>query len=319
MAVAATVFVHVVFRFLYYGYPLPNTFYAKVIFDYITVVRGSMSIAGFMLAGGWLALPGVLELERSSDARPYIIHGYCLLFAYSAYLLVIGGDAPFWYRFYVPLLPLPLLASSQLALRIGAALRNGLMNELPVQAWKAVATSGAAALMLVGAASGYVFGERFDIVGRIDATARTRIENVSKFFRREARPGSLVAAGAVGHVGYYNRHLRILDVWGLNDVHIAHLDVAPNFMFGHDKSDYAYVLSLKPDYMYMLRAWEPNVVDGYDLCWPSRDFVSIYRRRFPLQPEESRLGVPAPYKRILPPPRACRPPPASRPPNTTPP
>jgi hypothetical protein len=129
------------------------------------------------------------------------------------------------------------------------------------------------------------------------------------FFRREAPPGSLVAAMAVGHVGYYDRDLRILDMWGLNDPHIAHVQASPTVKFGHDKMDLGYVLSNKPDYAYILSWTDVPPVPGYDVCWPSAFIpTGIYRRSFPLAPNEASLGVPPGVTRRLAPPPPCLPP-----------
>jgi arabinofuranosyltransferase len=308
--VAALVAVHVAFRWAYYGYPLPNTFYAKVIFGRMTMLRGAAHIAGFLLAGGALTLPGVLELKRPSRAQPFIIHGYCLLSVYCAYLFVIGGDFPYWYRFYIPLLPLPLLATSQLTLRVGAALHRRAFAGVPTVLWQGMAVASAVGFTASTSAFGFTFGEHRSFVGHLDPGARTAINSAIDFFRREVPRGSVVAAEAVGGLGYYHRDLYIVDMWGLNNAHIAHLDRPAAFVFGHDKSDPAYVAALKPDYLCGLRASvEPPVLPGYDLCWPSEYYpVTIYRRNYALNPDETELGVPPPRKRFLAPPPRCRPP-----------
>ncbi|HVU02332.1 MAG TPA: hypothetical protein VHE30_11300 [Polyangiaceae bacterium] len=298
LIVGLVVLVHVGVRFAYYGFLLPNTFYAKVIFGHRTVLRGAAHIAGFFLAGGFLVLPGVLELERRGPARPFVLHGYALLGTYLVYLLLVGGDHPFWFRFYVPLLPLPLVATSTTLLRFLG--RGG----------RAPSRVAAYSLALFTNVFGNLFAERCDVLGHVDPRARIAMDRVLQFFQREAPPGSLVAAETVGHVGYYARHLRILDMWGLNDVHIAHLDVSPNAKFGHDKFDLAYIGSKKPDYVYVLYAsLEAVELPGYDLCWPSELFpIAVYRRKFSLGQADAHLGVPASTSRRLAPPPPCRPP-----------
>src|SRR5262249_45675470 len=69
-AVALVVAAHVGARLAYYGYPLPNTYYAKVILGRVAAVRGATHLGGFLLAGGWIVLPGVLEVERPTPLRP---------------------------------------------------------------------------------------------------------------------------------------------------------------------------------------------------------------------------------------------------------
>jgi hypothetical protein len=303
--------VHVAARLAYYGYPLPNTYYAKVILGNVAAQRGAAHFGGFLLAGGWIAFAGALELERKTPLRPWIIHGYCLLFGYVAYVVFVGGDHPNWYRFYVPLLPLPLLATSQLAIRVAERLRES-SARLSAALWRGLGVAAALGLIGVPRALGYRFAEHGDVIGRAEPGYRAVANDIARFFREEAPAGSLVAALPVGHVGYYARNVRILDMWGLNDVHIAHLDVPPMFKSGHDKYDPWYVIAQKPDYAYMFRYDVPAPVPvmGYDICWPSKYFpFVIYRRNFALAPNERTLGVPKDHPRYLAPPPPCRPPP----------
>jgi hypothetical protein len=311
-AVVLVVGVHVAVRLAYYGYPLPNTYYAKVILGRMAAVRGSAHLGGFLLAGGWIALPGVLEVERPGPLRPWMVHGYALLVAYLAYIVVVGGDHPFWYRFYVPLLPLPFLATSQLATRIARQVASASLQSVPPLVRWVLAVTGLAAMVALPRSLGYSFAERGDVVGHAEPGFRDAANDIASFFRNEAPAGSLLAALPVGHVGYYAPNVRILDMWGLNDVHTAHLDVPPLFKSGHDKYDPLYVVMQKPDYAYMFRfdVAGPVPVPGYDICWPSKYFpFVIYRRNFSLLPGERTLGVPPDHPRYLAPPPRCRPPP----------
>lgn len=72
----------------------------------------------------------------------------------------------------------------------------------------------------------------------------------AEWLDRHAPEGSLVAATPAGAIAYYSR-MRIIDMLGLNDVHIAHFgrtgygwDPA-----GHEKGDGKYVFSRSPDFV----------------------------------------------------------------------
>jgi arabinofuranosyltransferase len=302
LCVALTVTAHTAFRLVYYGYPFPNTFYAKVIVGGVTLERGAAHVAGFLLAGGWLMLFGYPRTDRASRIRPWLVHGYALAIAYGLYLLSIGGDHPRWYRFYVPLLPLTLLG-------VGERLRGWLDQRLPVPASKrswvrVLAFSGAC--LLIGGVS-LPFSEANEpIVGIIDLPTKKLMQDVDRFFA-EVPEDSFCAVAAIGHVGYRHLGLHILDIWGLTDTHIAHLELKPSVKFGHDKQDDAYVAGMKPDYIYKFAL--PLPMPGYDLCWPSENPPAVvYRRAVPLLAAESRLGVPPGRLRRIEPPPACRPP-----------
>jgi hypothetical protein len=304
LILAATVAAHVAFRLSYYGYPLPNTFYAKVILGSVTLVRGAKHVEGFLLAGGWLTLPGLLELRHRGARRTWFAHGYCLLFAYVAYLVLVGGDHPYWYRFYVPLLPLPLLATAESLERALIWLGRSAARFVGAQSADTLAAAVAIALCSVASYEGFGYGERMMVV--TDPNILTGALAVWEFFKLEAPRDSFVAAQPIGYLGYHFPGLHVLDMWGLTDVHIAHLNVPATAKFGHDKFDVAYVASQKPDYAFLFAL--PVPIAGYDLCWPSQYIpFSIYRRNFPLLPTERLLGTSSEQPRhLLVPP--CRPP-----------
>jgi hypothetical protein len=270
-----------------------------VIFGPITVVRGAIHLCGFMLAGGWLILLGLPS--GTSQLRPWIVHGYALALVYCAYLLAVGGDHPRWYRFYIPLLPLPLLGVGERARAWAIARwpRAGLWS------WRGLLLQagmcGALALSAVPLSEA-----REPVVGVIDPPIKKLMDDVDRFFDEVPR-GSFAAVAAIGYVGYRHLDLHILDIWGLTDTHIAHLEVTPTVKFGHDKQDLAYVAAMKPDYVYLFThglGWP-----GYDECWPSDNPPGkVYRRAFALNESDARLGVPSGSRRRIEAPPPCRPP-----------
>jgi arabinofuranosyltransferase len=300
LCVGSVVVAHTLFRLAYYGYPLPNTFYAKVIFGSVTLGRGVRHLAAFGMAGGWLLLFAYCSPRSAGPLWPWLVHGYALAVVYCCYLLVVGGDHPHWFRFYVPLLPLPLL---------GVSLRLRAWTRSPGRTWSGsdpLATLGCCALIALAT---YPFSEAAEpVVGRIDRSIEKVMVDVDRFF--DAVPkDSFCAVAAIGYVGYRHLTLHILDVWGLTDTHIAHLRVAPAVKFGHDKEDQRYVASLKPDYIYVFAPLPTPALAGYDVCWPSDDPpAAVYRRALPLLATDTRLGVPAARARYLEPPPRCRPP-----------
>lgn len=267
------VVLHVAARLVYYGYPLPNTFYAKVILGPASLSRGMQHFAGFLLAGGWLALPGLFELRREGPLRPWLLHGWVLAAVYVTYLVVVGGDHPVWYRFYVPLLPLPLLATSAIGAR------------------KPVVTS---AVALASFSVSVRFAEPIaSVFASVDDRLNRSVAEVDRFFRDEAPKDGFVAAAAVGYFGYRHPDLFVLDIWGLNDAHIAHLKLPASVKFGHDKTDLAYVAAQKPDYLLLPSPGTAPRIPGYELCAPSRfDPALVYRRTTVLAPNEANLGLP---------------------------
>lgn len=300
--VACVVAIQTLIRLQYYGYLLPNTFYAKVIFGRVTIERGAAHLAGFALSGGWLLLIGFPRAGFNPKLLPWIAHGYALAVSYSAYLLIVGGDHPHWFRFYIPLLPFALLGTAQ-RLRLWMARAPAPLTQ---PAWRHVVLCVAFFPGL--AACSFPFSEAYEpVVGYIDAPLKKLMVDIDRFFD-EIPQDSFCAVAAIGYVGYRHLGLHILDTWGLTDAHIAHVQAAPVVKFGHDKQDIAYVASMKPDYIYVFAPSPAPPLLGYDTCWPSEDPpAAVYRRSLPLASDERSLGVPQPSRRLAPPP-ACHPP-----------
>ena len=304
LAVGAVVAAHMLLRRSYYGYWFPNTFYAKVIFGQVTLERGTHHVVGFVLAGGYLLFFG-LPSKHTPVLRPWLVHGYALTVVYCTYLLLVGGDHPHWYRFYVTLLPLPLL---------GTALRFWAWWRAAARHWSELARTSFSLLAQVACGAmiwfqGLPFSEAVEpIVGFISPQIEKLMHDADRFFD-QVPDDSFCAVAAIGHVGYRHLDLHVLDTWGLTDTHIAHKDVAPNAKFGHDKQDFAYVAAMKPDYLYILVPRPAPPMPGYDLCWPSETPPgAVYRRTTALAPSDESLGVPASRKRRLAMPPPCQPP-----------
>jgi arabinofuranosyltransferase len=307
--VVCTVGAQLAFRLLYYGDLLPNTFYAKVVPGVVTVGRGAHHVGAFLLKGGFVVLPGLFALRTRGALRPYLLHGYALLLVYFCYLVVIGGDVPYWYRFYLPLLPLPLLGLGEVMGWLQRAL--GRVPWLAGRARSGVAFATVGALVVALPARLAWPHVETATVGWMHAGAVRNELLFEHFFRWHAPRDSYVAAWAVGMLGYYTPY-RILDGWGLNDRFIARQGVSPEdrpFMFGHEKQHWLYVLSARPDFIILPipKRARPKL-PGYELCWPSAldPNQAIYRRTYPLGDKERSFGMPPGMRRTLLLPPQCK-------------
>jgi len=309
----AVMAVHVTLRLWYYGVPLPNTFYAKVIPGGTAIWRGLSHLRFFFLqAAGILTLPGVfllwrLHRRRRGGATPaeartwaYLVHGYVLLFVYLFYIVIIGGDLPVWARFYLPLMPLPLVAL------------GGLLVEL--ERWLRPRGHHVAGMALVLCVGGIMLLQQWlsapvAVVG-IEVSRYIQERNTGLrrlFFRPQVPTDALLAIDAVGAFGYYLPN-RIIDTWGLNDPVIAHRRVRPRAgdMFAHEKADWYYVLHLHPDYI--IESLHIPALRGYDPCWINgmAKPVHIWRRNYPLRQDQRGLGMPPGVLRDLQLPPPCK-------------
>jgi hypothetical protein len=129
---AALVLSVTVFRLVYYGSPVPNTFFAKV--GGVPPLRGLHYALGFVSGGVWLLLfPALFAVAR--DPRWWPAAGTVALVG--AYVVAVGGDAFPHARFFVPVLP----ALAVMAVR-GADLAWCERRAAGALAWACIAAAG---------------------------------------------------------------------------------------------------------------------------------------------------------------------------------
>lgn len=208
---------HEAWRLATYGYPLPNTFYAKVGSGTDQLVRGLAYLGGYALPG----LPVLVGFLAAPRWRAPLAWAALHL----AYVVAVGGDGlPAW-RFVAPVVPV-------LAVGAGIVLQRRPVLALPLAAWQL------AALWLDPEQNQRVVEGN---VGRNGA-------EVGRFLGGLLPPGTLIATNTAGSVPYFSG-LPAIDMLGLNDAHIAHRDM-PRMgrrKAGHEKADGAYVLSRDPE------------------------------------------------------------------------
>ncbi len=236
-------------RLLYFGSPVPNSFYAKV--GGIPLERGVQYLAEFLRSGGaWLAL---LALPAALDARAWPAAALVLLTA--AYTVAVGGDVFPFSRFLLPVLP--ALAALALCTVVLASRRSP---------WLGAAASLALALAATQAIYG---GPRQALRSPWPTPRRAALEQAwrenCEFHNIATRMGwrvraqaergepvDLVAAGSIGAIGWYSE-LPILDAFGLADPVIArHRGTRPAGAIalpGHQRSHADYLLSRRPAYI----------------------------------------------------------------------
>jgi len=247
-------------RWGYYGYLLPNTFYVKVGGTWAQVLRGLTYVqdavsrypllavgAGGGLVGGWAGLLAWRTRRTSQRAQPdhhphplwpafLLTGGVVLLF--SSYMVVVGGDWMPGARFFVPLLPLCALFGGW-----GAAGLARWLPQKPVLVVLVLVGVGGMLVLALPRESSYrpgnaVWEQNFLVRGHRE-TGRWIHQHV---------PRDMVIAAPAGAISYY-AHRQTIDVLGLNDVHIAHLpsDTLGQGRAGHEKRDAAYVLQQRPE------------------------------------------------------------------------
>lgn len=204
-----------VFRLLYFGQPLPNTFYTKV--GGIQAAQGLRYLAQFLLQtqfGLWLVpvvVALVLRPRKGALVRPPLVSAaLCQVIAVTIWIVLQGGDA--WeFRFFVPLL-LPI------ALLIAFAAERLLGTLRPSWVPLAIATLLALSQSLTTFTR---FREFFPVVSAetLKKSADDLIKDAT-LLRPYLTPDDRIAFGWAGVLPYLTDAWHF-DVWGLNDREIA--------------------------------------------------------------------------------------------------
>ncbi|MEA2604933.1 MAG: arabinofuranosyltransferase [Acidobacteriota bacterium] len=235
-ASALTLTIVTQWRLSYYGWPLPNTYYAKVTGalserleaggqQLLSVLLGT----GLLVSVAGLAVAGVRSLKGFSRRRrdPLSNLSFPVVFAagWLAYYVYVGGDF-YAERFLLALFPMGIWALLELAAESGR---------------RAVAIL--AFLLAAAQLAPLVRDPRFSYtLAKYD-----RWVTLGRYLGAK-HPGAVLAIDGAGKVPFFSG-LKTIDMLGLADVHIAHgkAEAKGYFWAGHAKSDLDYVLGRRPD------------------------------------------------------------------------
>jgi len=234
---------HLLFRVVTYGGLVPNTFHAKVGGTETLLGSAVMRGLGYLGTGAWSALPFALLLvaiplaargRTRTELRGPWLEKVVLVGFFLTYIVAVGGDFKGTGRFLIPWLP-------AMAVLVQQALQGLAGRRYSVVA--AVVGVLGAVWSIPGQLEMKDFAERF-------AEDLDRRRAIGSFLAENIAPDKVFAVHAAGILPYYAGHTTI-DMWGLNDAHIARapIDDMGEGIAGHERHDYAYVLTRKPDYI----------------------------------------------------------------------
>lgn len=215
-------------RWSWYGWPLPNTFYVKVGATSHQLWRGLFYLRDCLVLLWPHALAALLALplvRRRPEGLPPLGLPLAWLGLHTAYVVSVGGDVFWGYRFFAVAIP-------PLALSAAAVVRS-----LPGSALLALA-------LLVFNLGWTLRSIQLNYNGVVAEHGREVGELLGEHLPEDA----VIAVNIAGTVAWYSG-LRTVDMLGLNDAHIAHREV-PDMgrgSAGHEKGDGVYVLSRAPD------------------------------------------------------------------------
>jgi hypothetical protein len=264
-----------VWRAEYFGFPLPNTFYAKTGGGFHQYVRGAgysalfafhflLPLAPILAAAAWEgdwrggARAGMPGRSFAAHLKAQVGSHVCglIVVAYTASIVYVGGDYMAMYRFFVPILPLIYLPVGLVAHRLFARIAGSRHKR------SLAAGLVAAGLLLTGLQSTPLERRLFARPWFMHGTYRgiqverwhvARYTVIGRLFRDRNRSGDAsIALLSVGAIPYYSG-MRTHSMHGIVDAHIAHKRVPRNLLGrgfpGHEKRDVAHALSKEPTWV----------------------------------------------------------------------
>ena len=229
-------------RLIYFGEFLPNTFYAKTGASWDQISRGLSYFAAYAADHEGLLLSLLPVAAAMLCGEPSLRLLALGVLGFWATLIGVGGDGLPMYRFALHGLPLLLgvqvilLARGQRRFQQGRVALSLLVVLL--LCWGAVHLSPP----VIGSHYGsYKFQRQVEV---------PQWRRVGKWLAQHAGPRESLAVVPIGAVAYYSG-LRVYDMLGLTDAHIAHRQMPDlgSGWAGHEKHDGQYILRQRPTYL----------------------------------------------------------------------
>ena len=238
-------------RWTYYGWPFPNTFYVKsaggagawklgVYYLRRFVEDYSIGFLAILLLLGW---PAALDWRRRDLFALFTV--WAVVFA--GYVVKVGGDFMGLYRFILPILPLGAVcvqeAARTLAGRLAPFVPRPVLLASGIAAYAAF-VAGSLKVSRKAAAGGSDAG--IDSPGYLKSYVDERVP-IGLWMARHVRPEHLASVGGAGVIPYYSG-IRAFDCFGLVDQTIAHDPAMTVGMRpGHQKwVSFSYLFSRRP-------------------------------------------------------------------------
>ncbi len=287
---------YTLFRLLYFGYPFPNTYYAKSGFSFSYLTVGLEYFIRFckayMLYGVLLVIPIYLIIRSQVDRN--ITFLFYFILSYSAATIFLGGDVLSFYRFLIPVAPVIYLLFTLSVLSFWESIseKNPGINKILLVI---------ICMLLLFSPGIYNFiNERQDLKdGRIKEVSLVEKMKMKADWLNNKQFSSnkplSVAATTIGALSYFS-DVKVIDMLGLTDEFISHnpkeiAQISINSTVGWKEKKYnaEYVLSRKPDYIIFSTGIKPSAYaeralfatpDFYLEYYPEQIFSSFERTTF---------------------------------------
>ncbi|MCX7875507.1 MAG: hypothetical protein N2321_04975 [Melioribacteraceae bacterium] len=251
-------FFYIGFRLIYFGYPLPNTYYAKTEYSFNFILRGLDYFIKYFstdLFYGVLFLPTIIRfLVKKYDRIEFIIFLFSL--KYIVLTIIIGGDVLPIGRFYIPITSLVYIIFIYSLI----SLLNYYNVKINVKYFLFITI-----IILLFSLNNYnknydeMIEKRSYEIGLV-----TKMKSYAKWINKNNSKNVTVALSTIGAFSFYT-DAKIIDIVGLTDSYIAHnpkeekgINEELPVIWKERHYNTSYVMSRKPDYIIFPAGAKPS-------------------------------------------------------------
>jgi len=264
-------------RWTYYGWPFPNTYYVKTGADGFWSPGLRYLLSWINTHGLWvLPILGYIGWRKATPAtKRFLGLSTLVLLGLSIHVARVGGDFMALHRFLVPLMPLvSLIAALGLVLIFARvwAFKPGLCGCVIVGC---LGISSVHIAKIDSHAMSTGSDQGVDRIGWLK-TFHEQCTAIGQWLAKNAQPDMSIATTAAGIIPYYSR-LYTVDILGLNDEWVAHNVPARGQRPGHTKSaPLSYILKKDVDFLIYhptISEKEPRRSGAERAAWARRGYT----------------------------------------------
>lgn len=271
--------IYMIWRYTYYGFLLPNTFYAKTGssweyfrtgFDYFLDFVKTYGLYGILLIASFFTL-------RKKEWFNNYLYLVLVFYIFTLYVVVIGGDVLRPARFFVPLMPVFYILVQEGFAQLFAIFEKK-------NSYAASSAFGAIIILVLGFIT---YKPQYEQIKKYSELENGLVDKMKisgtwlKTKSVEAGKPLTVAATTIGAISYYSDVI-LIDMLGLTDKEIAHNpqpipEISANAEIGWKERNYNvnYVLSRKPDFIYFSTGVKPSAYAERGL-FTNDEFMKYY-------------------------------------------